>query len=54
MSRSPVELSDGLFGQLCEHLDEAQLVELTSLIALENYRSRFNWAFGTRARGSPR
>ena len=25
---------------------EAQLVELTDIIALENYRARFNWAFG--------
>jgi AhpD family alkylhydroperoxidase len=51
MSRSPVEVSDGLFERLCEHLDEAQLVELTSIIALENYRSRFNWAFGIEGQG---
>jgi AhpD family alkylhydroperoxidase len=51
MSRSPVEVPDRLFGQLREHLDEAQLVELTSIIALENYRSRFNWAFGIEGQG---
>jgi alkylhydroperoxidase family enzyme len=46
MSRSPVDVPDQLFDRLREHLDEAQLVELTSVIALENYRARFNWAFG--------
>ena len=46
MSRSPVDVSDELFERLHEHLDEAQLVELTSIIALENYRARCNWAFG--------
>ena len=46
MSRTPVEVSDELFARLREHLDEAQLVELTDIIALENYRARFNWAFG--------
>jgi 4-carboxymuconolactone decarboxylase len=51
MSRSPVEVPDRLFDELREHLDEAQLVELTSIIALENYRSRFNWAFGIEGQG---
>ncbi len=51
MSRSPVDVPDRLFAQLCEHLDEAQMVELTSIIALENYRSRFNWAFGIEGQG---
>jgi AhpD family alkylhydroperoxidase len=51
MSRSPVEVPERLFEQLREHLDEAQLVELTSIIALENYRSRFNWAFGIEGQG---
>ncbi len=32
-------------------LDEAQLVELTNIIALENYRARFNWAFGIADQG---
>ncbi len=51
MSRSPVDVPERLFAQLCEHLDEAQMVELTSIIALENYRSRFNWAFGIEGQG---
>ncbi|TMK98446.1 MAG: carboxymuconolactone decarboxylase family protein [Actinobacteria bacterium] len=46
MSRTPVEVPDELFAALREHLDEAQLVELTSVIALENMRGRFNLAFG--------
>jgi alkylhydroperoxidase family enzyme len=46
MTRTPVEVSDELFAQLREHFDEAQLVELANEIALENYRARFNWAFG--------
>jgi alkylhydroperoxidase family enzyme len=51
VSRSPVEVSDELFDRLREHFDEAQLVELTSIIALENYRARFNWAFGIQGQG---
>ncbi len=46
MSRTPVEVSDELFARLREHLDDAQIVELTSLIALENMRGRFNHALG--------
>ena len=51
MTRTPVEVSDELFARLAEHFDEAQLVELTSVIALENYRARFNWAFGLAGQG---
>lgn len=51
ISRSPVEVSDELFARLREHFDEAQLVELTDIIALENYRARFNWAFGLEGQG---
>lgn len=51
MSQTPVEVPDELFTRLREQLDEAQLVELTNLIALENYRARFNWAFGLAGQG---
>lgn len=51
MSRNPVDVSDELFARLREHLDEAQLVELTNIIALENYRARFNWALGVEEQG---
>ncbi len=46
MSRTPVEISDELFSALRQHFDDAQLVELTSVIALENMRGRFNLALG--------
>jgi AhpD family alkylhydroperoxidase len=51
MSRTPVDVSETLFAELGEHLDEAQLVELTHHIALENMRGRFNAAFGVGAAG---
>jgi AhpD family alkylhydroperoxidase len=51
MSRTPVEVPDSLFARLREHFDEAQLVELTSAIALENMRGRFNLALGVGAAG---
>jgi 4-carboxymuconolactone decarboxylase len=51
MSRTPVEVSDALFAKLRDHFDDAQLVELTHLIALENMRGRFNLALGVGAAG---
>jgi alkylhydroperoxidase family enzyme len=44
MSRTPVEVSDELFDGMRKHFDVPQLVELTSIIALENMRARFNLA----------
>jgi alkylhydroperoxidase family enzyme len=46
MTRAPVEVSDALFARLRENFSDAQLVELTSAIAWENYRARFDHAFG--------
>ena len=46
MTEVPVEVSDSLFARLRESFSEAQLVELTSAIAWENYRARFDHAFG--------
>ena len=51
MSRTPVEVSDELFAELRKHFDDAQLVELTHVIALENMRGRFNLALGIGAAG---
>lgn len=51
MSRPPVDVSDALFATLREHFDEVQLVELTSVIALENRRGRFNLALGVGTAG---
>jgi alkylhydroperoxidase family enzyme len=49
MTCTPVEVSDSLFAGLREHFSEAQLVELTASIAWENYRARFDHAFGIEA-----
>jgi AhpD family alkylhydroperoxidase len=46
ITRAPVEISDVLFARLRERFNEAELVELTSIIAWENYRARFSHAFG--------
>ena len=46
MTDTPVEISEALFALLREKFTEAQLVELTSIIAWENYRARFSHAFG--------
>jgi alkylhydroperoxidase family enzyme len=51
MTQTPVEVSDELFNQLKHHFNERQLVELTSAIAWENYRARFDHAFGIEAEG---
>lgn len=46
MSVTPLEVSEELFEALRRQFNERQLVELTSSIAWENYRARFNHAFG--------
>ena len=51
MTKTPVEVPDALFQSLRQVFNEAQLVELTSTIAWENYRARFDHAFGIEAEG---
>ena len=51
MTTTPLTVSDELFNALKQHLSEAQLVELTGIIAWENFRARFNHAFGIEAQG---
>ena len=51
MTETPVEVPDALFDRLRQHFAEAQLVELTAAIAWENYRARFDHAFGIEAQG---
>ncbi len=51
MTNTPVEISDDLFQALKQIFDERQLVELTSAIAWENYRARFDHAFGIESEG---
>jgi len=49
MTQTPVEVSDALFARLRGRVSDSQLVELTSAIAWENYRARFDHAFGIEA-----
>ena len=51
MARTPTDLPEQLVADLRRHFDPAQLVELTATIAWENYRGRFNRAFGVEAAG---
>lgn len=51
LTRTPANVSEELFTNLREHFSPQQLVELTSAIAWENYRARFNRGFGIEAEG---
>jgi alkylhydroperoxidase family enzyme len=51
MTQAPVEVPETLFAKLREKFAEAQLVELTATLAWENYRARFDHAFGVEAEG---
>jgi alkylhydroperoxidase family enzyme len=51
MTRTPVDVPDELLERLSARFDEAQLVELVNEIAVENYRARFDWAFGIGSQG---
>jgi len=51
MSRTPVDVSEELFARLREHFDNAQIVELTHMIAGENRAGRFNHALGVGSAG---
>jgi 4-carboxymuconolactone decarboxylase len=51
LTRTPAEVSQELFNSLREHFSPAQMVELTSAIAWENFRARFNRGFGIEAEG---
>jgi alkylhydroperoxidase family enzyme len=51
MTQTPVEVSEELFAELRKHFNPKQMVELTSAIAWENYRARFDHALGIEAEG---
>jgi alkylhydroperoxidase family enzyme len=51
ITRTPAAADDDLYAALRREFDEPQLVELTTCIAWENYRSRFNRTFGVPAEG---
>jgi AhpD family alkylhydroperoxidase len=50
-SATPPAVTDEMVADLRAHLDDAALVELTMLIAVENSRSRFNSALGLTSQG---
>ena len=45
------KVDDTLFSELKKHFTEAQIVELTAAIAMENFRSKFNPPLGIEAQG---
>jgi alkylhydroperoxidase family enzyme len=45
------KVDEALFERLKLHYSEAQIVELTAAIALENFRSKLNPALGVAAQG---
>jgi alkylhydroperoxidase family enzyme len=51
MTHTPVDVPEALFARLREKFTDAQLVELTATIAWENYRARFDHAFGVEGEG---
>lgn len=51
MTETPPEVTDELVQRLLEHFDEAAVVELTTMIGLENLRARVNKAMGLTSQG---
>jgi alkylhydroperoxidase family enzyme len=45
------KIDDDLFARVRTHYSEAQVVELSAAVALENFRSKFNVALGVEAQG---
>jgi alkylhydroperoxidase family enzyme len=45
------DVDDALFARLCEHFDEAAVVDLTAAIAWENASSKFNRAMRIESQG---
>jgi alkylhydroperoxidase family enzyme len=44
-------VSDELFARIRSFFDDAQIVELTAAVALENFRSKFNVPLGIESQG---
>ena len=51
ITATPVDVPDAVFAPLRARYDDAQIVELTSALAWENYRARFDHALGVEAEG---
>ncbi len=45
------KVDDALFRRLREHFSEAEIVELSAVVALENFRSKLNPTLGIAAQG---
>ena len=45
------KVTDELFARVRARFSEAEIVELTAAVALENFRSKFNVALGVEAQG---
>ncbi len=45
------KVDDAFFALVKQHFSEAQIVELTAAIALENFRSKFNPTLGVESQG---
>ena len=51
MTYTGQKVDEALFARLKAHFSEAQIVELTAAVALENFRSKFNPALGVESQG---
>jgi alkylhydroperoxidase family enzyme len=51
LTETPAVVSDELFEQLHKHMTDAQMVELTAVVAFENFLARFNRGFDVQASG---
>ena len=45
------KVDEELIARLKQHFDDAQIVELSAAVALENFRSKFNVPLGVEAQG---
>ena len=51
MTLTGEKVTDDLFQRVRKHFSEAETVELTAAVALENFRSKFNVALGVEGQG---
>jgi alkylhydroperoxidase family enzyme len=51
MTVTPTNVTDEIFAEAQRHFSTPQMVELVATAAMENYRARFNTAFGIEAGG---
>ena len=51
MTATPPDVTDEMVAGLRRELGDAELVELTMMVAVENVRSRFNSALGLTSQG---